>query len=83
MDEPFRDIEDETKLELQELLIKVKRLGVTIVYATSNLNDIIKIADTFYLMNSNPLTITKKFNFNTLADKEKIQAVAESLLNNF
>jgi ABC-type nitrate/sulfonate/bicarbonate transport system ATPase subunit len=83
MDESFRDIDDETKSELQELLIKVKRLGVTIVYATSNINDIIKIADTVYLMNSNPLTITKKFNFNSVSDNEKIQAVAESLINNF
>jgi NitT/TauT family transport system ATP-binding protein len=83
MDEPFQDMDDETKSELQELLIKVKRLGVTIVYATSNINDIIKIADTVYLMNSNPLTITKKFNFNSVSENEKIQAVSESLLNNF
>jgi ABC-type nitrate/sulfonate/bicarbonate transport system ATPase subunit len=81
MDEPFRDINDETKSELQELLVKIKHQGITIVYATSNINDVIKIADSIYLMSSNPLSINKKFNFTTGSEKEKFNVVAESLTN--
>ncbi|HRI48269.1 MAG TPA: ATP-binding cassette domain-containing protein, partial [Ignavibacteriaceae bacterium] len=81
LDEPFKEIDKVTKDELILLLQKVKELGITIIYASSNIKEILTVADIVYLFESKPLSTYKKFSFSEESVMEKFKILGESLFN--
>lgn len=81
LDEPFKEIDKVTKDELILLLQKVKELGITIIYASSNIKEILTLADIVYLFESKPLSTYKKFSFSEESVMDKFKILGESLFN--
>ncbi|MBX2977052.1 MAG: ABC transporter ATP-binding protein [Ignavibacteriaceae bacterium] len=81
LDEPFKEIDKVTKDELILLLQKVKELGITIIYASSNIKEILTVADIVYLFELKPLSTYKKFSFSEESVMEKFKILGESLFN--
>lgn len=62
MDEPFGALDEQTRLLLQEELLRIwEQTGKTVVFVTHSLDEALMLADTIYVMSAQPGTIRTVF----------------------
>ena len=62
MDEPFGALDEQTRLLLQEELLRIwEQTGKTVVFVTHSLDEALMLADTMYVMSAQPGTIRTAF----------------------
>lgn len=62
MDEPFGALDEQTRMLLQEELLRIwERTGKTVIFVTHSLDEALMLADTMYVMSAQPGTIRTAF----------------------
>jgi ABC-type nitrate/sulfonate/bicarbonate transport system ATPase subunit len=82
MDEPFGALDLQTRKEMSELILKIKKeTGITILFITHNIKEAIFLADKIYLLSSRPAKIIRRIKIIEALKKDlkKIHQVEEQI----
>jgi NitT/TauT family transport system ATP-binding protein len=58
MDEPFASVDAQTRFDLEDLILKVRReLGITVVLVTHDIDEAIYLGDRIVVLSKNPSVV--------------------------
>jgi NitT/TauT family transport system ATP-binding protein len=73
MDEPFASIDAQTRLELEDLTLRIQRdRGMSVVLVTHDIDEAVYLADRIVVLSKNPATVQELLNVPLGSDRDQI-----------
>jgi NitT/TauT family transport system ATP-binding protein len=77
MDEPFASVDAQTRADLEDLILEVRRrLGVTVILVTHDIDEAVYLADRVIVLKGRPATVTRELEVPLGAERDQLETKA-------
>ena len=74
MDEPFASVDAQTRADLEDLILEVRRqYGVTVVFVTHDIDESVYLGDRIVVLTPAPTTVQETLGVNLPADRDQLE----------
>lgn len=78
MDEPFASVDAQTRFDLEDLILDLRRrLGITILFVTHDIDEAVYLADRVIVLSGNPATVIDSISLDFGSDRDQLSTKAD------